>query len=35
VIKNNDHWTFAGVYCDEGLSAIKMKTRPEIDENAG
>jgi len=30
VIKSNDHWAFAGVYCDEGLSAIKMKTRPDL-----
>jgi len=30
VIKGNDHWTFAGIYYDEGLSAMKMKTRPEL-----
>ncbi len=30
VIKNNDHWTFAGIYYDEGLSAMQMKTRPKL-----
>ena len=30
VIKGNDHWTFAGIYYDEGLSAMQMKTRPKL-----
>ena len=24
VIKSNDHWTFAGIYYDEGLSAMLL-----------
>ncbi len=30
VIKGNDHWTFANIYYDEGLSAMQMKTRPKL-----
>ena len=27
VIKNNDHWTFAGIYYDEGLSAMQSRRK--------